>query len=222
MARMTVRNGRIAEVESLVHRKEPGPGVDPKFYEADPEVARILTPEERTPRAKMIALANGYFSTLQLNDGIMHTSFDPDCQRAENGMLTAGKPSAAQPKLSGCAHQLEMGELKRITAARGRAFFAVDESRGLIMARIFLDHDGFLSEYKRTDGTTMSAAPHTVPQTWCALELFKIVNGRIRRIHATMTGVPYKLPTPWAPAPVVARGPFTPASAIFLDKGGRR
>jgi len=90
------------------------------------------------------------------------------------------------------------------------------------MARIFLDHDGFLSEYKRTDGTTMSAAPHTVPQTWCALELFKIVNGRIRRIHATMTGVPYKLPTPWAPARAVARGPFIPASAIFLDKGGKR
>jgi len=54
------------------------------------------------------------------------------------------------------------------------------------------------AEYARTDGTMMSAAPHVVPQTWCALELFKVVSGKLKRIQAVMIGCPYKLPTPWA------------------------
>ena len=33
----------------------------------------ILSPERRVSRERMIAAANGYFDTLQLNDGTIHT-----------------------------------------------------------------------------------------------------------------------------------------------------
>ena len=50
----------------------------PLFSEDVPE-------SERLSREKLIALADGYFSTIQQNTGKIYTSFDPDCQRVENG-----------------------------------------------------------------------------------------------------------------------------------------
>ncbi len=41
----------------------------------------------------MIALADGYFSTLQLNDGTIRTRFAPDCNRVEKiGVQTTNNP----------------------------------------------------------------------------------------------------------------------------------
>jgi hypothetical protein len=197
-ARLKVRDGKITELETMVNRKEPGPRLDPAQYKPDPMLAEVLPPAQRTSREQMIKLADGYFSTLDLNDGKIFTVFDPGCQRAENGLLTAApKPSADRPTLSTCSRQLELGELKRITGARARQYFAIDETRGLILSRVFLDHSGVLAEYPRTDGTIMKADPHFVPQSWCVLEAFKIASGRIIRIQAVMAGCPYKMPTPW-------------------------
>ena len=198
-ARLKVRDGRITEVETMVNRKEPGPRLDPAEYRPDPMLAEVLPPAQRTSREQMIKLADGYFSTLDLNDGKIFTVFDPNCQRAENGQLTAApRPTPDRPTLSTCSRQLELGELRRITGARARQYFAIDESRGLILSRVFLDHSGVLAEYPRTDGTIMKADPHYIPQTWCVLEAFKVASGKIIRIQAVMTGCPYKLPTPWS------------------------
>lgn len=197
-ARLKVRDGKITELETMVNRKEPGPRLDPVQYKPDPMFAEVLPPAQRTSRENLIKLADGYFDTLDLNDGKIFTVFDPQCQRAENGLLTAApKPLPDRPTLSTCSRQLELGELKRITGARARQYFAIDESRGLILSRVFLDHSGVLAEYPRTDGTIMKADPHFVPQTWCVLEAFKANSGKIIRIQAVMTGCPYKLPTPW-------------------------
>ena len=197
-ARLKVRDGKIVELETMVNRKEPGPRLDPAQYTPDPMLAQELPAAQRTSREQMIKLTDGYFSTLDLNDGKIFTVFDPQCQRAENGLLTAApKPLPDRPTLSTCSRQLELGELRRITGARARQYFAIDEKRGLILSRVFLDHSGVLAEYPRTDGTIMKADPHFIPQTWCVLEAFKIASGKIIRIQAVMTGCPYKLPTPW-------------------------
>ncbi len=195
--RMKVRNRQITEVESIVRRPESGPGLNPKDFQPDPLFAETVPAKQRVPRARMAVLAEGYFRTLQLNDGKIFTEFADDCIRSENGQITAAPPNPARPNVKGCLEQLKLGEVRRITGARGRVPVVIDEARGLVMSRAFLDHDGILTEYPRTDGTIMHAAPHTVPQTWCLLEVFKIRNGQIARIEAVMIGVPYKLPSPW-------------------------
>jgi len=40
----------------------------------------------------MISIADGYFSTLQLNDGTLFTEFTDDCNRIENGLQTTRNP----------------------------------------------------------------------------------------------------------------------------------
>jgi len=61
-------------------------------FEDKPILQSNLGPGEGRPRERMIAIANGYFDTLQLNDGTLFTQFDPRCQRMENGVQTTGNP----------------------------------------------------------------------------------------------------------------------------------
>jgi hypothetical protein len=207
--RIKLTGGRIAEAETVVHRmvviasgapggggSSSGPGIDPKRYQAEPMFTQTLSPGERSPRARMIKLADGYFSTIQLNDGHVFTTFDPSCQRAENGSITAGPPTPEAPKSLGCDAQARLGMFRRITRARDRDFVVVDEARGVVVARIFLDHEGILTQYKLTDGTTMNAG-HVAPQTWYALEMFKIADGKLTRIAAILEGMPYNMPSAW-------------------------
>ena len=146
----------------------------------------------------MIKLTDGYFDSLQLNDGHLFTVFSDACQRSENGSVTAAPRSEADPKSLGCEAQIRLGQFKRITRARGRDYLVVDEARGVVVSRVFLDHEGVLTEYKLTDGTTMNAG-HVAPQTWYVLEMFKIANGRLVRIAAFLEGAPYNMPSAWRP-----------------------
>jgi hypothetical protein len=84
--RLTVRNGLIAEIESVVVR--PQDAAVP-FLTAEitsmPILNEILPPAARTPRERMAAAAMGYFDTMQRNDGTLRTQFTPDCNRREDG-----------------------------------------------------------------------------------------------------------------------------------------
>jgi len=195
--RLRVENHRISEVETIVHRKGDGPGTDPEAFKQDPAFFQTLPPEARTPPARMIDLAYGYFSTLQLNDGKIFTQFDDTCARWEDGIQGAGNPTAKNPyeRLS-CGEQFKLGNYRWDTRVRDRAFLLVDEARGLVLARAFIDHAGVLADYTLTNGEK-KVSPVKAPQTWCMLELFKIRNGKIFRIEAVFVAVPYYSPSPW-------------------------
>ena len=66
----------------------PAPFGDPAKLTHDPAFQEVLPPEQRRERERLIAVANGYFSTVEQNDGQLFTAFDPDCQRNENGIST--------------------------------------------------------------------------------------------------------------------------------------
>ena len=147
----------------------------------------------------MVAIADGYFSTLQLNDGALFAPFYDDCDRWENGLLTTHNQDLAKivPTASlGCAQQFKLGNYRDDDRVRHRRFFLVDEERGLIMTAGFIDHAGRLQNYVLTDGTAVKSSMHT-PSTLCFLELFKIRGGRIQQIESVFIGVPYNMPSPW-------------------------
>jgi hypothetical protein len=195
--RLRVENRRISEVETIVHRKADGPGADPASFKHDPAFFQTLPPSERSPRARMIDLAYGYFSTLQLNDGKIFTQFDDTCARWEDGIQGAGNPNAQNPyERMPCGEQFKLGNYRWDTRVRDRAFLLVDEARGLVLARAFIDHAGVLTDYTLTNGEK-KVSPVKAPQTWCMFELFKIRNGKIFRIEAVFVGVPYYSPSPW-------------------------
>lgn len=202
--RLKVDGGRISEVETIVCRKGLGPGPfgDPKAMSSLPILLADVPAEQRTPREKMIALADGYFNTLQLNDGHIFTTFDPACSRRENGVWTASDPhpdpnsSYSQFGKFSCEEGFKLGNYRWDDRLRARRFPLVDEEKGLILAGGFIDHSGRLQQYTTTDGV-VHESPVKAPHSFCFLELFKIVDGKIRHAESVFITVPYNMPSPW-------------------------
>jgi len=202
--RLKVSDNKIAEAEILIRRNEgTGPFPTKPVMVDKPILNEILPPEARSPRERMIALVDGYFSTLQLNDGVLFTQFDDNCNRVENGLQTTHNPDLVKiiPVANlGCAQQFKLGNYRYDDRVRDRRFFLVDEERGLVMAAGFIDHAGRLENFTLTDGTPIKS-PMRTPSTLCLLELFKIRDGKIQQIEAVFIGVPYNMPSPWIQYP---------------------
>jgi hypothetical protein len=193
------QNKRIAEVETLVLRQlNQGIRFENQKFERQPVMNEILPATQRTPRQRMISIADGYFDTLQLNDGQLFTKFAPNCKRIENGVQTTNNPNFAVVPVSrlGCEEQFRMGNYRYDTRLRARRFPLVDEERGIVLAMGFIDHSGALKEYALTDGTVVKA-PLARPHSFYLFEAFKIKDDAIEQIEAVFMTVPYNMPSPW-------------------------
>lgn len=192
--------GRVAQVETIVVRQvDSSPRFENQKFEDKPVLA--ARPEAPVPREEMIAISNGYFDTLQLNDGTLHTRFHPQCERVENGVQTTNNPEFAKlvPVAGlGCEAQFRTGNYRYDDRLRGRRFPLVDEENGFVFAFGFIDHCGRLDEYELADGTRVKSHIRR-PHSFYLGELFKIDHGMIRQIEANFITVPYHMPSPWDP-----------------------
>ena len=204
--RMRIVDHQISEVETIVDRKGYGPGPfgDPATLKPVPVLLEDVPPEHRRPRERLISLADGYFNTLQLNDGAIFTQFADDCSRRENGVWTANDPHpeantnsnlSAYGKIS-CEQGFKLGNYRWDDRLRARRFPLVDEEKGLVLAGGFIDHAGTLVTYTTTDGVKHDS-PMKSPHSFCFLETFKVIDGKIRHAEAVFITVPYNMPSPW-------------------------
>jgi hypothetical protein len=196
--RLKVVSGKIVEIEHMLATRRgvsgpPTPFGDVSNLIHDPEFDKVLAPGERVPRAEMIRQADGYFSTLARNDGTLRggVRFNATCHRIENGQEFAA---------NGCDKAFLNGNYRFNERVRDRDYFLIDEERGLVFSRAFIDHKGVLDAYKRTDGTD-TRSPFREPHTWSVMELFKIKNGELGPIEAVFNGVAYRTRTPWTQHP---------------------
>ena len=205
--RLKVVNRYIAEAEMVIVRIADFPAIgggvnpfaNPTFVDT-PILSQVLKPAERTPRERMISVADGYFDTLQLNDGKLFTEFHPDCNRIENRLQTtnnATKPLGPYSAL-GCADQFKLGVYRYDDRLRARRFPLIDEELGIVLAGGFIDHAGRLGSYQLTDGT-MAESPLRRPHSFVLLEAFKVMDGKLRQIEAVFINVPYNMQSPWGP-----------------------
>jgi limonene-1,2-epoxide hydrolase len=200
--RLKVVEGRIVEVETVVDRKTgmPAPFGDPDKVVHDPAFSEILPPEQRRPRERLIAVANGYFSTVELNDGAILTEFDPECERNENGVSTTHGSVGAAALVQGCEAQFKLGIYRINKRVRERRYLLVDEERGVVVGTGFFDHANTFDSYKTTDGQVHATALKW-PNSLSLMEAFKIRNGKIYRVEAVFTYIPYFMHSPWVAPP---------------------
>jgi hypothetical protein len=204
--RIHVENGRIDEIESIVHRKTalPAPFGDVTKMVHDKEFNEILPPEQRRSRERMWTIGDAYFDTVQVNDGQVFAPFSEDCGRLENGISTTaptpGSTGGNASNLStGCLNQFKLG-LYKINKRIRRDIFIIDEERGVVVARGFFDHANEWDKYLLTDGREMRTALKW-PNSISLIEAFRIKNAEIQRIEAVFTYVPYFMHNPfWGPA----------------------
>jgi hypothetical protein len=209
--RLRVQDMQIVEVETIVVRKTglPLPFGDTKTLTHDPAFAEVLTPDQRRPRERLHAVADSYFNTVELNDGIVFAPFDSECARTENGIVTtAAAPGSAGNIAAGCENQFKLGIYRINKRIRERRYTLIDEERGVVVATGFFDHANYFDTYKTTDGKERKTALKW-PNSISLVEAFKIRDGRIYRIEAIFTYVPYSMHSPFYDHQPVQR-PVTP------------
>jgi hypothetical protein len=193
--RLHITDGKIDGVEHIISTPRnlsgpPTPIGDPHDFKPDPDLSSVVPKDKRGTREQLKSLANGYFSTLQHNDGeIRGTRFSKDAFRYENGK-----------RFSDIEQGFKSGYYVFNERVRDRDFFLVDEERQMVMARGFIDHKGVLDEYTLTDGTKKKSV-FREPHSWSFLESFKIHNGEITGVEAVFTGAPYYIRSPWTQHP---------------------
>ncbi len=199
--RLKVDDGKILEAETSVRRAADEANVmaEPKF-ENKPILNEVMPEKDRLRRERLISIADGYFDTLQLNDGALFTQFDPQCNRIENGVQTTNNPDMARTSFSltlGCEEQFKLGNFPYDDRLRARRYPLIDVERGLVLAYAFIDHSGRLGTFKLTDGRVQESR-YRRPHSYYLTELFKITkDGKIRQIEAVFMSVPYRMPSPW-------------------------
>lgn len=197
--RIALTGGKIAEVETLVCRPSelgPFPQID-DARRPRAVLAEDVPEAQRLPRERLIAIADGYFDTLQNNDGTLFTHFTDACDRIENGLQTTNVDIEGYPiSKMGCADQFRLGQYIYDDRLRDRRFPLVDEEKGIVIAAGFIDHSGRLTDITWTDGSRHKSI-FTFPHSFVLLELFKIVDGKIAEVEAVFVTVPYNMISPW-------------------------
>jgi len=204
--RLAWRGADLAEAEHVVSRS------DILFYKNGPQNLEAmggpaplwsepLAEAERMTREELMAAANGYFETLEGNDGTLHCSFEEGCRRLDNGVYATQAPEFdkedGKPFYGlGPADQFKLGYFRFVTPIRERRFEVIDVERGVIVAQPFLDHPGTIHEVELTDGRRVPVGVKQ-PFTWQIFEMFKIRSGRIAQIEVVLNMVPYKMRSGW-------------------------
>ena len=187
--RVKVIGGKPTEAELIVtHQGEAGlfPPTLPK--PRDPLFDDLVAPAQRTGATRMVAAANAYFDGIEKHNGKDVPASDT-CNRIENGVQTT---RTGQFVGGGC-NALEA--FAYIPEVRERRFPVVDEERGVVLAAVAFWIPG--GDYKRMiDGKEMLR--HYDPRSLLLFEAFKIVDGKIARIEATMRNVPLGASMGWS------------------------
>lgn len=210
--RLRIELGRLTEIEKVFFK--PGGGgpnnIDAmdKMGKAEDVWFRTIPPAQRLSRQEMIAIADGYFTGLQKNDGkgINGTGtypFTDDCHRIENGAPTTNVPPPANQKPGtistfsyDCLTQFKMGLYYVVQSIHSRRYPLVDAERGVVWAHSVFDQ-GTVNSGVLADGTKHSYPGFTRPSSILVTEAFLIENGRIKRVEMIGPSAPYHMNSPW-------------------------
>ncbi len=199
--RLKVENLKITEIEAVVVRK--GGGFGNFDVTPNPVWATVLEPAERSSRAVMQDAANRYFDALQDNKAD-YAPFTDDCGRLENGMVTANNPDAKPmgdgPNIGAlsCTGNINSMMWRYITKIDQRRYVAFDEEHGVVSAVVMFNQAGNVDSTEIPGfGTYKYTGAAHRPFNTIIVESFKVVNGKIRQIAATMTALPYGAKSGW-------------------------
>jgi hypothetical protein len=210
--RLRIELGRITEIESIYFR--PGGGGPNNIAAMDQSGKaeeiwfKSIPPAQRLSRQEMIAIADGYFTGLQKNDGkgIQGTGtypFTTDCHRIENGAPTTNVPRPANETPGtinlfsmDCLSQFKMGLYYVVQSIHHRRYPLVDAERGVVWAHSVFDQ-GTVNEGTLSDGTKHRYPGFNRPGSILVSEAFLIENGKIRRVEMVGPAATYHMNSPW-------------------------
>ena len=208
--RLKIEDREITEAEHLVADVE-SPDARARLQVPRAQLTAIVPERERSSRTELAAIAASYYDALDESDGTL-APFSDDCERQENGMITAGPGLAPAPFESvdvngrapppvarDCVGQMSSRRFAYIDSIDNRRVFAIDPVQGLAMG---LSH--FRQSMRRgphlmiaADGSRVQWEEKRDPYDLPAAHIFKITGGEIHQVEALGIFVPYDSPTGW-------------------------
>lgn len=219
------KDGKIAEAEHLYAEVKGDPLKNVETPRAG--LTSEVPAANRLDHDKLIKIGASYYDALDDNDG-SKMPFAADCERHENGMITASSnpmppgPSGPTPHpiAHDCKGQLDSKVMSYITSIGNRRVFAADPVTGLVMGLSHFHHPMDFKPYEVTaaDGTKvmystdkqMKFKPFDLP----AAHIFKIgADGKVHEIEAMGFLTSLNAPSGWEnePAPANTNAPASPA-----------
>ena len=204
-------SGKIVEAEHLLTSLREPQLVN--LQTLRPGILSEIADAQRLPHDRLIEIGTSYYPALDDNDSDL-TFFAPDCERHENGMITASAtPAPAAAAIPGtaptpatardCYGQIESGTFQYIDRIENRRVFAADPVTGLVMGLSHFRHpmDNLPYNVTNTDGSTAERtlanfpfAPFDLP----AAHIFKVgADGLMHEIEAMGFTTGYNVPTGW-------------------------
>jgi hypothetical protein len=198
--RLKVENGAITEAEHLVVRSFNGNSLD-NLRTLRPGLRAEIPAAQRSPREVLLAIGMTYYDSIEQSSGDA-APFADDCERRENGMITAGGVGNGldgQPRL-GCAAQMDTRTFTYIDSIDFRRVWITDPVTGLVFGLSHFRHSMTNKEITviGRDGKPTTRAVAFDPFDLPAAHVFKIRDNRIHEIEALGFMLPYKSKGGWS------------------------
>jgi len=202
--RLKIDHRLIREAETIVVRDPGAAKAIEALGQPDPLMLAPVPASERRSRDEMIAIANKYSEGIEHGNGDL-VPFDPDCNRIQNGIQTTNNPdlkldpnASWTPMSLGCKDQLNTKFFSFVRRIYPRRFMAIDEERGLVFGLFLFHIPGTVTSVDIPGhGSVAIPLPYQAPTTLDIAELYKIKNGKLRKVEALQTNVPYGTPSPF-------------------------
>jgi hypothetical protein len=201
------KDGKIVEAEHMIARNLSASNLA-NLQTPRPELLAEVPQDHREARDVLIKEGASYYDALDDNDG-SKAPFAADCERHENGMITATyKPADPKaPQFSktfaylghvGCAKQLDTKSMSYIDTIDNRRVEVADPVTGLVLGFSHFHHS-MKKQYVDVVGVPgvkrmpMKFKAFDLP----AMHIFKVEDGKIHEIEAMGFAAPYNSPTGW-------------------------
>ncbi len=223
--RLALKRGKIAEAE---HHVVPRNEIHlENLIKPRPGLVEDISPQDRTPRDRMLDIGLSYYDALTGEDGTL-APFALECQRRENGGISVGgkkeapesteapeakrdfaPPEVGDPEMmklakalslvpNTCEGQITAGVWGYISEIRNRRLPVIDEQKGLAVGFSNFYHDSKLKTMKlKVSSGEMSVPAWQGNFNMPAIHFFKIKKGKIYDIEATGLVLPYGTRTGW-------------------------
>ena len=212
--RLKLENRKISEIETLVTVSNPpppgakGPTPAPNGAAAldamgVPDSEFLQAETQRSTREQLIAAANAYYDAMERGDAGL-VQLDAQCNRIENGVQMTNSKSAnvavggIDPRAMTCAEQISSKVLSNYQVVYPRRIPVVDEERQTVYGFFMYQQPGDVLEVQSPGrGVYKFSEANSQPGFVDVAQVFKIMRGRIRRMEALTSPVPYGTPNPF-------------------------
>ncbi|HEY1899223.1 MAG TPA: hypothetical protein VGG49_05455 [Steroidobacteraceae bacterium] len=198
-ARLKVENRQITEIETTVIRRNADDAAMAQFAVPRPIWQQAVAPNRHLSRQQLADVADSYFEGITQARGDI-TPLDPMCTRFENGgqmTLRTDAGANAVTKMS-CQAQFAAGMLAIVTSVTHRRYPVIDEDNQIVSAIVTFDHRGNLESVPMERGRALKPqGAFSRPFSFLIFETFKVIDGKIRQVEATVYSAPYRMDPGW-------------------------